>query len=234
MQWSPIALLAAPTSNSKKHTPALEDVGFHVITASSGEEALIMMRSHAPECVVIDATLADVAATVADIRDLTDAYLLALCDQDDPELAATLLGLGADAFLLEPVHDLLLTASLQVARRHAARQRSPMHMDARRYGDLLINFSQGRVHKGESNLNLTSTEFRLLRALVTRSEQTVSHDELLTRVWGTDTSDRTHYVRIYINRLRKKLEDDPSNPEYILTDLGEGYRFNARFEADAP
>ena len=63
---------------------------------------------------------------------------------------------------------------------------------------------------------------------MTRNEQTVSHDELLTRVWGADSSDRTHYVRIYVNRLRKKLEDDPSKPRYIITELGEGYRFKSR------
>ncbi len=232
MSWSPIALLVTALANPIESASTIEETGFQLLMARSLGDALMFVRSHVPECILVDTSLDDPAEVVASIRERTDAYILALDTRADEGLVAALLELGADAFLGAPYPDALLHAALGVARRHAARQRSPIQMDARRYGDLLINFSQGRVRKGEQNVELTSTEFRLLRALVTRHEQTVSHDELLTRVWGTDISDRTHYVRIYINRLRKKLEDDPSNPEYILTDMGEGYRFNARFESD--
>ena len=232
MSWSPLALLVTTLANPAELASTISETGFQVRTAGSVDEALTVVRSHVPECILVDTSVHEPAAFVSAIRELTDAYILTLDTREDPALTATLLAMGADAFLTAPYPPALLHASLLVARRHAARQRSPIQMDSRRYGDLLINFSQGRVRKGDENVDLTSTEFRLLRALVTRHEQTVSHDELLTRVWGTDISDRTHYVRIYVNRLRKKLEDDPSNPEYIVTDLGEGYRFNARIDPD--
>jgi two-component system KDP operon response regulator KdpE len=232
MSWSPLALLVTTLANPTEQADIIEGAGFQLLMARSADEALTVVRSHVPECILLDTSVDDPSELVPAIREHTDAYILALDTLSDPSLTAALLTGGADAFLTAPYPRELLHASLRVARRHAARQRSPMQMDSRRYGDLLINFSQGRVRKGNQDVDLTSTEFRLLRALVTRHEQTVSHDELLTRVWGTDISDRTHYVRIYINRLRKKLEDDPSNPEYIVTDLGEGYRFNSRIEPD--
>ena len=142
-------MLVTTLANPAELASTIEGTGFQVRTAGSGEEALAAIRAHVPECILVDTSVVEPAAFVSATRELTDAYVLALDTREDPALTATLLAAGADAFLRAPYPDALLHASLLVARRHAARQRSPIQMDSRRYGDLLINFSQGRVRKGE-------------------------------------------------------------------------------------
>jgi len=134
--------------------------------------------------------------------------------------------MGADDYLTKPfgIGELMARVRAVMRRASQAETRST-RQEALSSGDLSIDFEHRRVSVKGKPVKLTPTEYSLLEQLTTRPDSVLTHRELLSNVWGAEYRDETEYLRVYIGRLRRKLEDDPANPTYLLTEPGVGYRF---------
>lgn len=207
----------------------LVQAGYRVIIVSNGIDGLQQLYTQQPDLVILDVMMPrmDGWETCARIRQTSSVPIIILTAKD--EEADKLKGFqhGVDDYVTKPFSFAELTARVG-AVLHRARQ-SPQEKKRRLYasGDLLIDLDQHRVTKGGKPVELTPTEFRLLQCLVEHAGQVLSHEQLLTRVWGFEYGEDTGYVKRYIWYLRRKVEDNPSQPEHILTERGFGYRFRA-------
>jgi len=137
------------------------------------------------------------------------------------------LDMGADDYLTKPFAIGELMARVRaVMRRVSQAETRGARQEAVTSGDLNIDFEHRRVTLRGEQVKLTPTEFSLLEQLVSRPDTVLNHRELLSNVWGAEYRDETEYLRVYIGRLRRKLEDNPANPKYLLTESCVGYRFN--------
>jgi two-component system KDP operon response regulator KdpE len=162
---------------------------------------------------------------LARLRTISDLPIIMLTAKDEQVDVVRGLNLGADDYVTKPFGIAELTARIAAALRRA---RLPVtSQKATTYADdyLTIDFARRRVLVEGKSVNLTPTEFRLLTCLVRRAGHVVPHKMLLAEVWGPEYIDETQYLKLYVRYLREKIERDPSNPEYILTEWGEGYYF---------
>src|SRR5581483_3257991 len=151
--------------------------------------------------------------------------ILSARDQEAIKVAA--LDLGADDYVTKPfgVHELLarMRASLRQMARASVEQSEPVFTT----GDLRIDLGRRQVFVADKEVHLTATEYKLLTALVRYAGKVVTHRQLLKEVWGPLHVEEGHYLRVYMRQLRNKLEANPANPQYLLTELGVGYRLRA-------
>ncbi len=205
---------------------ALSSHGYGVAESSNTREALQRLRLEQPDLVIIDMNLPNAKGLefCRRIRDVSDVGIIAISSRTD--MAAKIRGLdaGADDFVTTPfgVEELL-------ARIRAALRRVPTSLEGRQnlivLDHLQIDFLGRRIRTKGATVRLTPKELKLLRLLVSHRGQIVSHRKLLQAVWGPDFGNARQYLRVFINQLRKKIESDPANPEYILTEPCVGYRF---------
>jgi two-component system, OmpR family, KDP operon response regulator KdpE len=210
----------------------LELEGSQVISATNGKEALDRVREELPDVVLLDVMMPqmDGFETLKRLRTFSQVPVLILTARDDEEDRIKGLELGADDYIAKPFsHRELVSRIRAVLRRYAAAPPTPqsvIRVDER----LSIDFARREVLVNGERVNLRPTEYRLLYHLVTNAGYVMTHDVLLARVWGPEYRDETHYLRLYITYLRQKIEEDPANPKYILTERGVGYRFVMRNE----
>jgi len=207
---------------------ALELVGgFTVKVCSSGEEALREAEAFAPEMILLDVMMPEMDGfeTLRLLREISTMPVILLTVRDDEEDITHGLSLGADDYITKPFSPRVLTsrvgAVLRRAHWPAPPPRTVLSIDDR----LSIDFNRHQVIVNGERIDLRPTEYRLLNHLIQNAGWVVPHDTLLAKVWGYEYRDETHYLRLYINYLRKKIEEDPANPQYILTERGVGYRF---------
>jgi two-component system KDP operon response regulator KdpE len=158
------------------------------------------------------------------VRALADVPILAIGPAGDPELIVRVLDGGADDYLEQPVSEIELVGRLRAALRRVARQTAAERAPVVRTGALEVDLGERTLLKRTQVIPLTPTEWGLLAALAHRVGHVAPHRFLLSTVWGEEYVDDTHYLRIYIGYLRKKIEDNPSEPEYLLSQWGTGYR----------
>ncbi|HMA35356.1 MAG TPA: response regulator transcription factor [Chloroflexia bacterium] len=200
--------------------------GFTVLEASNGLEALALWEAEAPHLLILDIMMPrldglEVCRRVR-ARATVPIIVLTALDAEADKLAA--FDLGADDYLSKPFSvDELLARVRAVLRRSG--WGPPPDPGVRRYGDLTIDLAGRAVLRGEIPIHLTPTEFALLEQLVTHPNKVLTQRLLLQRVWGGAYGDEAEYLRVYVGRLRRKLEPDPANPRYLLTEPGVGYRF---------
>jgi two-component system, OmpR family, KDP operon response regulator KdpE len=205
----------------------LELEGCRVITASNGREALDKAREEMPDVALLDIMMPgmDGFETLRRLRTFSQVPVLILTAKDDEEDRIKGLELGADDYIGKPFsHRELVSRIRAVLRRHYATPPAPQTtvvVDDR----LTIDFARREVLVNGERVNLRPTEYRLLYHLVQNAGYVMTHEQLLTKVWGPEYRDETHYLRLYITYLRQKIEEDPSNPKHILTERGIGYRF---------
>ncbi|MCC6175461.1 MAG: response regulator transcription factor [Chloroflexi bacterium] len=205
----------------------LDIEGFDVFEAGNGQEALDKLRLVMPDLIVLDVMMPEVDGfeVLREIRRFSTVPVIMLTVKADERDVARGLELGADDYVAKPFSQIVLSARIKaVLRRSELPPPSPRQevvVDDR----LTINFERREVVVDGQKVQLRPTEFRLLYHLVSNPGTVLSHETLLSRVWGPEYRDASHYLRLYINYLRQKIEPDPSNPRYILTERGVGYRF---------
>ncbi len=204
----------------------MQQPNWEVVAASDGEEALAMLEREQPALVLLDVGLPDMSGfqVLQQIRLFSDVPVIMLTVHDDELSKVRGLELGADDYITKPFSHLELLARMRaVLRRTQAlplAQEEPFVSD-----DLSVDFARREVTRRGELVPLTTTEYRLLYHMVRNAGQVLTHETLLARVWGREYTDEINYLKVYISRLRAKLEDDPRNPQQILTEHGVGYWF---------
>ncbi len=205
----------------------LELEGARVVSAANGREALERTREDMPDVVLLDIMMPEMDGFEAlkRLREFSQVPVLILTARDEEDDRVRGLELGADDYIGKPFsHRELVSRIRAVLRRHYLAPPVPqtlVQVDER----LSIDFARREVLVEGERVNLRPTEYRLLYHLVQNAGYVQTHQMLLTRVWGPEYRDESHYLRLYITYLRQKIERDPSNPHYILTERGVGYRF---------
>ncbi len=206
----------------------LEHDGFQVSEAQSGTQALEQLRNQLPDLVLLDIMLPDLDGfeTLSMIREFSNVPVIMVTAKGEESERVRGLELGADDYIPKPFSPRELVSRIRaVLRRTEApapgSAHGPLVIDDR----LKIDFDRREIWVEGRQVKLRPTEFRLLYHLVQNAGWVVPHDQLLAKVWGYEYRGETHYLRLYVNYLRQKLEKDPSHPKYILTEHGVGYRF---------
>ena len=205
----------------------LEAVGFCPGEASSGEEAFLALHHHQFETILLDINMPGIGGmeTCRRIRQMYPLLpILVLTVRDEEKDKIEALDAGADDYITKPFQFLELTARLRSAiRRFRARTDSPDRPVT--VGDITLDPSTRRVTKKGEEVRMTPKEFELLHTLMRHAGRPLAHQRLLALVWGPEYGGEREYLRTYISQLRRKLEDDPTHPVYLLTDSYVGYRF---------
>jgi DNA-binding response OmpR family regulator len=205
-------------------TISLQEPTWEVLTAPGGEEGMVALDYQSPDVVLLDLQMPDMHGfdVLKQIRLFSDVPVIILTVQNDELDKVRGLQLGADDFIVKPFGHLELVARLRsVLRRatcYAGSLETPFVVDG-----LQIDWNQRRLFLRGQPVRLTHTEYRLLELLARNAGRVVSNEALLSGVWGPDAVDEPDYLKTYIYRLRTKLEDDPAQPHYLLTERGEGY-----------
>jgi two-component system KDP operon response regulator KdpE len=209
-------------------TVILEANGYATTAAEDGSAALALLQDWRPDLILLDLGLPgiDGLEVIRRIRAWSPLPIIVLSVRDRECDKVAALNMGADDYLTKPFGAGELLARIQVALRHAAR--SPDSQEAiLTVGELAIDLAGHRITQRGEELHLTPTEFAILRVLARQSGRVVTQSALLREVWGERGAPETAKLRVFINQLRRKLEDDPAQPRYILTEPGIGYRFDA-------
>lgn len=205
----------------------LEHDGFQVISAYNGREALEQVRSQLPNLVLLDVMMPDLDGfeVLMQIREQSTVPVIMLTAKGEEDDRVRGLELGADDYITKPFSPRELVSRVRAVLRRTESESSAaagiIEVDDR----LKLDFNRREIWIDGELVQLRPTEYRLLYHLVQNAGWVVTHEQLLTKVWGYEYRDEPHYVRLYINYLRKKLEENPSKPKYILTERGVGYRF---------
>lgn len=204
----------------------LELEGHQVIEAHTGLEALELIRTQLPDIVLLDVMMPDLDGfeTLRMLREFSEIPVIMLTAKGDENDKVYGLELGADDYVTKPFGPRELSSRIKAVLRRNLQQ-SPDEAVLRIDERLSVDFNQREVIVAGERIKLRPTEYRLLYHLIENAGWTVPHDQLLAKVWGYEYRDEAHYVRLYVNYLREKIEQDPSHPQYILTERGVGYRF---------
>ncbi len=206
----------------------LERDGYKVISASNGKEGLRALAKIRPDLVLLDIMMPEVDGwvTCQRIREISSVPIIMLTAKTQERDIVRGLELGADDYVTKPFDPAELRARIRALLRRAKEattdDSAPLVLDD---GWLHIDMGKRIVKTDGTQVDLTPTEFRLLAALIQKLDCVIPHRQLLSQVWGPEYTEEVHYLKLYVRYLRQKLEQDPSNPQYLLTEWGVGYRF---------
>ena len=205
----------------------LEQDGFEVVEAYNGTEALERLRDSLPDLILLDVMMPDIDGfeVLRTIREVSQVPVIMLTAKGEEDDKVKGLELGADDYITKPFSPRELVSRVRAVLRRGTSfeedDQGVIEVDDR----LKIDFGRREVWVEGKLVKLRPTEYRLLYHLVQNAGWVLTHDQILTKVWGYEYRDEPHYVRLYVNYLRKKIEKDPANPVYLLTERGVGYRF---------
>jgi two-component system KDP operon response regulator KdpE len=222
----PLALLVEDEPQIRRFVrAALEEEGWQVHEAASVQRGLIDAGTRSPDLVILDLGLPDGDGLdfIADVRTWSNVPVIVLSARAGEADKIAALDAGADDYLTKPFGVGELQARVRATLR---RRRQPDAADAGllRFGDVVVDLKDRRVTRGGAGVRLTPTEFKLLAVLAASAGRLLTNPQLLRAVWGPSHLEDGHYLRIYMGHLRHKLEDDPAQPRYLLTETGVGYR----------
>jgi two-component system KDP operon response regulator KdpE len=200
--------------------------GYEVITAATGAGALRAAAQHRPDVVVLDLGLPDISGieVLGGLRGWLNAPVIVLSARTDSSDKVEALDAGADDYVTKPFGMDEFLARLRAAVRRSAIA-SEIDQPVVETDSFTVDLAAKKVIKNGSEVHLTPTEWEMLEVLVKNRGKLVGREELLKEVWGPAYAKETHYLRVYLAQLRRKLEDDPSHPRHLLTEAGMGYRF---------
>jgi two-component system KDP operon response regulator KdpE len=206
----------------------LTDLGYTVIDAKTGEDALELLRHDQPDLILLDLNMPGIGGleTCRAIRETSEVPIIILSVRNTEREKVQALDAGADDYVCKPFGIQELMARIRAAlRRSPASGENDLHVF--RTDDLEIDFTARRVVAAGKSARLTPKEFDLLRMLVANPNKAIPHRKLLQTIWGPDYGDEVEYLRFFVNQLRKKIEPVPSKPKYLITEPWVGYRFQA-------
>lgn len=205
----------------------LEHDGFQVVEAYKGMQAVQVLRDQMPDAVLLDVMLPDIDGfeVLQLIREVSSVPVIMLTAKSEEDDRVKGLELGADDYVTKPFSPRELVSRVRAVLRRTETTglggKEVIEVDEH----LKLDFSRREVWLDNKLVKLRPTEYRLLYHLVQNAGWVLTYDQILSKVWGYEYRDEPHYVRLYVNYLRQKLEKDPANPKYILTERGVGYRF---------
>jgi DNA-binding response OmpR family regulator len=213
----------------------LELEGYQVVEAENGVQALDQIRKYTPDLVIMDVMMPEMDGfeTLGMLREISTVPVILLTVRSEEEDITRGLNLGADDYITKPFSPRELNSRVAAVLRRASWPSPPPRTVLQIDDRLAVDFNRHQVIVDGERIDLRPTEYRLLYVLLQNAGWVVPHETLLAKVWGYEYRDETHYLRLYINYLRKKIEEDPANPKYILTERGVGYRF-ADFKKQQP
>jgi two-component system KDP operon response regulator KdpE len=203
----------------------LEARGYDIYLAQDGVEAVEEAARILPDAIVLDVNMPrmDGIEACQKIREWTNTPIIILSVREDEKDKVRALDQGADDYVTKPFGIEELLARIRVALRHS--KNTDTDTPVFTAGDLEVDFSKQLVKRRGETVKLTRTEYQLLAYLVSNCGKVLTHRDLLNNVWGPEYGEETEYVRTFITQLRRKIEDDPSNPQFIITEPRIGYRF---------
>lgn len=205
----------------------LQAEGYTVLTAASGRAGLDKLFTHQPDALILDLILQDMdGLTICErVREFSDIPIIVLTARTSEEVMVTGLDLGADDYIMKPFSQNALLARLRAVLRRASFSQSTEVSEELTCGDIVLHCRERRLNIDQKSIKLSHTEFKLLHFLMANANRLITTDELVARVWGPEFVGETESLRTYIRYLRLKLEDDPRNPQRIVTERGLGYMF---------
>jgi two-component system, OmpR family, KDP operon response regulator KdpE len=203
--------------------------GYRVAEATTGAGALVEASTRGPDIILLDLGLPDMdgVEVTRRLREWSAVPILVVSARGQERDKVEALDAGADDYLTKPFGSEELLARMRVALRHAARVTGEGGEAVFETGELRVDLVARLVYRSGAEVRLTRTEYRLLAVLVRNAGKVVTHRQLLREVWGPGSSSETHYLRVYMAQLRHKLEEDPAQPRYLLTETGVGYRLRS-------
>lgn len=207
----------------------LPEHGFKFSEAVTGQDGLAQAKARNPDLILLDLGLPDLEGTevIRRLREWTPTPIIVLSARDQEQVKVAALDLGADDYVTKPfgVNELLarMRATLRQMARASVEQGDPVFTT----GQLRVDLGRRQVFVSDEEVHLTPIEYKLLTTLVRYAGKVVTHRQLLKEVWGPLHVDEGHYLRVYMRQLRNKLEANPAQPQYLLTELGVGYRLRA-------
>lgn len=204
---------------------SLSHEGYRVLEATTGEEGLRMALGQPPDLVILDLGLPglDGQEVLGRLREWYTAPIIVLSARDQEQQKVQALDSGADDYITKPFGIGELLARMRTALRHA--QPAGAVESSLSIGDVRIDLAARIVYLRDREVHLTPLEYKLLVTMMKNSGKVLTHRFLLREVWGPQDSQETHYLRVFVASLRRKLEDEPARPRYLLTEQGVGYRF---------
>ena len=202
----------------------LEAHDYEVVLAASGREGLDLAAREHPDVVILDLGLPDMdgVAVAAALRGWSTVPIVVLSARDAEPVKVAALDAGADDYVTKPFAMNEFLARLRAARRRAAPTEQERVITT---ADFTIDLGAKQIHQDDSEVHLTPTEWQIVEVLSRNRGRLVTQQQLLQQVWGPQYERETHYLRIYMSQIRRKLEPDPSRPRYFITEPGMGYRF---------
>jgi two-component system KDP operon response regulator KdpE len=206
--------------------------GAHPLTAANGHDGLRQFYAHQPDLAVVDLMMPGMSGweVCRNIRQVSETPIIILTALDTDKEVIRGLDFGADDFVTKPISPEVLLARARATLRRAELPSTTQQAASYNDGYLLIDLNARLVYVDGLKVNLSATEYRLLSYLLRYAGRVLTFEQILEKVWGAEYRDNIDYVHVYMSRLRRKLEKDPKQPTYLLTEHGVGYRF-AKHEA---
>lgn len=206
---------------------------YEIFCVTTAKEGVVKTAEINPDVILLDLGLPDLDGlnVVAQIREWSSVPIIVISARDQENDKVKALDNGADDYLTKPFGSAELLARIRVALRHTNQQNIPgtLRLESE---ELTIDFSQRLVWRHGELVHLTPTEYRILHLLASHSGKVLTYRQILKQIWGNSHVEQNHYVRVHMAQLRHKLEDNPAQPRYLLTEIGIGYRF--QFEPFEP
>jgi len=202
---------------------ALTSYGYDIAEAPSGQEGLNQTAIFHPDLIILDLGLPDLDGieVIKRLREWAQTPIIVLSVREDEEDKIRALDAGADDYVTKPFSMGELLARLRVALRHMAKSEDEPVLV---FGKLTVDMARRLVFLDGEEVKLTPTEYEILKYLALQAGRVVTHGQLLRAIWGPNYQEQTHYLRVYVGQLRRKIEADPSQPAIIVTESGVGYR----------
>jgi two-component system KDP operon response regulator KdpE len=200
--------------------------GYRLVEAATGQEGLQAAETRQPDLIILDLGLPDMDGleVIRRLREWTVVPIIVLSAKGQETTKVAALDAGADDYIAKPFGVSELLARMRVSLRHAARSSEGEPTPVFTTGELLIDLAQRRVRVKGKDVHLTPIEYRLLTTLAKHAGKVLTRNQLLTEVWGRPYADQAHYLHVHMAQLRRKVENDPTRPRYLLTEPGVGYR----------